>query len=71
LRKTWVRMPGPSSTATHDLDFRVGGGERMTNTFVHLSTADGVDDVKDLLSGTRLRLNGPVGAAAAAAAATA
>jgi len=68
LRKTWVRMPGPSSTATHDLDFRVGGGERMTNSFVHLSTADGVNDVKHLIGGTRLRLNGLVAAAAAAVA---
>lgn len=33
-RRTWVRMPGPSATATHELDFRVGGGERLTNTFV-------------------------------------
>ena len=132
LRKTWVRMPGPSSTATHEFDFRVGGGERMTNTFVsgelseglenrstfydivpnerivfsyealvggilrwvalatvelspnddggtrlewteqysfvHLSTADGVNDVKHLIGGTRLRLNGLVAAAAAAVA---
>lgn len=33
LRKKWVRMPGPSSTATHEFDFRPGGRERMTNTF--------------------------------------
>ncbi len=123
LRRSWVRMPGPSSTATHDLDFRPGGHERLTNTFVsgetreelenrttfydivpeerlvfgyeaivagilrwvalvtvelapnaegagtllgwteqyslvHLSTQDGVDDVKHLVGGTRLRLNG-------------
>jgi uncharacterized protein YndB with AHSA1/START domain len=123
-RRRWVRMPGPSSTATHELDFRPGGGERLTNTFVsgelredlenrstfhdivpeqrivcsyeaivggilrwvalvtvdltatdagthldwteqyafvHLSTPDGVDDVKHLIGGTRLRLNGLVG----------
>jgi uncharacterized protein YndB with AHSA1/START domain len=124
LRKKWVRMPGPSSTATHEFDFRVGGGERLTNTFtsgevseqlenrstfydivanerivssyeaivagilrwvalvtvdltpndeggthlewteqysfVHLSTPGGVDDVKHLIGGTRLRLNGLV-----------
>ena len=129
LRKTWVRMPGPSSTATHEFDFRVGGGERLTNTFVsgdvseqlenrsvfsdivaneriiwsyeawvagilrwvalvtvdfapnedggthlewteqysfaHLSTPGGVDDVKHLIGGTRLRLNGLVAAVAA------
>ena len=135
LRRTWVRMPGPSSTATHEFDFRVGGGERLTNTFVsasergadapeelenrstfydiipnerivsgyeaivggllrwvalvtvdltpiddgtrtrldwteqysfvHLSTPGGVDDVKHLVGGTRLRLNGLVGAVAA------
>ena len=129
LRKKWVRMPGPSSTATHEFDFRVGGGERLTNTFVsgdvseqlenrstfydivpsrrivssyeavvagilrwvalvtvdlapgeeggthlewteqysfvHLSTPDGVDDVKHLIGGTRLRLNGLVTAVAA------
>lgn len=122
LRKKWVRMPGPSSSATHDLDFRVGGGERVTNTFtsggksetlenrstfydivpnerivfsyqaavadllrwvalvtvalgrgddngthldwteqysfINVSTPGGVDDVKHLVGGTRLRLNG-------------
>ena len=126
LRKRWVRMPGPSRTATHELDFRVGGGERLTNTFtsgdtvehlenrstfhdivpneriissyealvaeilrwvalvrvdlspnaeggthlewteqytfVHLSTPGGVDHVKHLIGGTRLRLNGLVAA---------
>lgn len=125
LRRTWVRMPGPSSTATHELDFRVGGHERLTNTFrsgdtredlesrtiffdivpnrrivsssealvagvlrwvslitidlaatgtgthldwteqysfVTLSTPGGVDDVKHLVGGTRLRLNGLVAA---------
>jgi len=131
LRKKWVRMPGPSSTATHEFDFRPGGRERMTNTFtsgdqvealenravfydvipnerivssyealvagtlrwvalvtvdlspnenggtrlewteqysfVHLSTPGGVDDVKHLIGGTRLRLNGLVAATAAAA----
>jgi uncharacterized protein YndB with AHSA1/START domain len=128
LRKRWVRMPGPSSTATHELDFRPGGRERLTNTFtssdqvetlenrsvfydvipnerivssyeavvagilrwvalvtvdlspnhddgthlecteqysfVHLSTPGGVDDVKHLIGGTRLRLNGLVAALA-------
>jgi uncharacterized protein YndB with AHSA1/START domain len=132
LRKRWVRMPGPSSTATHVLDFRVGGGERMTNTFVsgdvseqlenratfsdivaneriifsyealvsgilrwvalvtvelaptgergtrlewteqysfaQLSSPDGVDDVKHLIGGTRLRLNGLVATLGAIAA---
>jgi uncharacterized protein YndB with AHSA1/START domain len=120
-RRAWVRMPGPSSTATHELDFRPGGGERLTNAFVSgelteelenrstfydivpnerivagyeaivggilrwvalltidltetdagtrldwteqyafvtLSTPDGADDVKHLIGGTRLRLNG-------------
>jgi uncharacterized protein YndB with AHSA1/START domain len=33
-RQQWTRMPGRSSTATHELDFRVGGTERMTNVFV-------------------------------------
>ena len=128
LRRTWVRMPGPSRTATHELDFRVGGLERLTNTFlfgdtredlesrsiffdivpnerivssyearvagvlrwvslitidlastdagthldwteqysfVTLSTPGGVDDVKHLVGGTRLRLNGLVAALAA------
>ena len=41
LRRTWVRMPGPSSTATHEFDFRVGGGERLTNTFVSASELHG------------------------------
>jgi len=130
LRASWVRMPGPSSTATREFDFRVGGGERLTNTFrgasehgdageelenrsvfydivpnerivssyqavvggilrwvalvtvdlapsgagthlewteqysfVHLSTPGGADDVKHLIGGTRLRLNGLVAAA--------
>lgn len=27
-------MPGPSRTATHELDFRVGGTERMSNSLV-------------------------------------
>ena len=127
LRKKWVRMPGPSSTSTHEFDFRVGGSERLTNTFqsgdisetlenrstfhdiipnerivlsyeaivgellrwvalvtvdfaptaegthldwteqysfVRLSTPGGVDDVKHLIGGTRLRLNGLVAAVA-------
>jgi uncharacterized protein YndB with AHSA1/START domain len=125
LRRTWVRMPGPSSTASHELDFRIGGRERLTNTFlsgdtredlesrtmffdiipnerivsssealvagalrwvslitvdfdstdagthldwteqysfVTLSTPGGVDDVRHLVGGTRLRLNGLVAA---------
>ncbi|HEY4225837.1 MAG TPA: SRPBCC domain-containing protein [Pseudolysinimonas sp.] len=130
LRRSWVRMPGPSSTATHELDFRPGGRERLTNTFVsgdsreelenrttfydivpeerivfgyeaivggilrwvalvtveltpsadgagtrldwteqysftHLTTPTGADDVKHLIGGTRLRLNGLVAAVAA------
>jgi uncharacterized protein YndB with AHSA1/START domain len=127
LRKKWVRMPGPSSTSTHEFDFRVGGSERLTNTFqsgdisetlenrstfhdiipnerivlsyeaivgellrwvalvtvdfaptaegthldwtehysfVRLRTPGGVDDVKHLIGGTRLRLNGLVAAVA-------
>jgi uncharacterized protein YndB with AHSA1/START domain len=127
LRATWVRMPGPSNTATREFDFRVGGGERLTNTFtsgeqiealenrstffdivenerilfgyeailggslrwvslvtvdfepsdggthldwteqysfVQLATPGGVDDVKHLIGGTRLRLNGLVAAVA-------
>jgi uncharacterized protein YndB with AHSA1/START domain len=130
LREKWVRMPGPSSTATREFDFRIGGGERLTNTFtsgeqvealenrstffdiveneriifsyeaivggslrwvslvtvdvaptdggthldwteqysfVHLSTPGGVDDVKHLIGGTRLRLNGLVAATGALA----
>ena len=101
LRKKWVRMPGPSSTATHEFDLRVGGGERLISSyeaavagilrwvalvtvelapndeggthlewteqysFAHLSTPGGVDDVKHLIGGTRLRLNGLVAAVAA------
>jgi len=134
LRATWVRMPGPSGTATREFDFRVGGGERLTNTFssggtreelenrsvfydivpnerivssyqavvsgilrwialvtielapddaggthlewteqysfVHPSTPGGVDDVKHLIGGTRLRLNGLVAAVGALGAAS-
>ncbi|MES1212776.1 MAG: SRPBCC domain-containing protein [Leifsonia sp.] len=123
LREKWVRMPGPSRTAYRRFDFRVGGGETLSNTFtsrdqleaienrsvfvniveneriiftyqasvagqlrwvalatvdlapaadrtrldwteqysfVRLSTPGGVDDVKHLIGGTRLRLNGLV-----------
>jgi len=123
LREKWVRMPGPSRTASREFDFRVGGGEKLSNTFasgdqletvenrsvfvdiveneriifsyeafvagqlrwvalatvdlapaadgthldwteqysfVRLSTPAGVDDVKHLVGGTRLRLNGLV-----------
>lgn len=130
LRAKWVRMPGPSSTATREFDFRVGGGERLTSiftsasehggtreelenrsvfydivpherivssyeavvagiprwvalvtvdlapsgsgthlewteqySFLQVSTPGGVDDVKHLIGGTRLRLNGLVAAA--------
>jgi uncharacterized protein YndB with AHSA1/START domain len=133
MRATWVRMPGPSSTVTREFDFRVGGGERLTSTFisgdiredlenrsvfydivpnerivssyevvvagiprwvalvtievapsslgthlewteqysfVHLSTPGGADDVKHLIGGTRLRLNGLVAAVEALEAAS-
>ncbi|MFI5878826.1 SRPBCC domain-containing protein [Streptomyces sp. NPDC051554] len=31
LRARWFKLPGPSRTAEHELDFRVGGGERARN----------------------------------------
>lgn len=34
LRRRWFRLPGPSATAEHALDFRVGGGETSRNVFV-------------------------------------
>jgi uncharacterized protein YndB with AHSA1/START domain len=34
LRTRWFKLPGPSRTAEHELDFRVGGGERARNHFV-------------------------------------
>ncbi|WP_078862237.1 SRPBCC domain-containing protein, partial [Streptomyces sp. NRRL F-5123] len=34
LRRRWFRLPGPSATAEHELDFRVGGGESARNVFV-------------------------------------
>jgi uncharacterized protein YndB with AHSA1/START domain len=33
LREKWVRMPGLSRTATREFEFRVGGGETLSNTF--------------------------------------
>ncbi|WP_017587181.1 SRPBCC domain-containing protein [Nocardiopsis ganjiahuensis] len=33
LRKLWSRLPGPSASSRHELDFRVGGIEHATNTF--------------------------------------
>ena len=44
LRRSWVRMPGPSSTATHEFDFRVGGEERLTNTFVSGDTREELEN---------------------------
>ncbi|SNQ47808.1 conserved hypothetical protein [Frankia canadensis] len=34
LRSRWAKLPGPTATATHELDFRVGGSESAGNTFV-------------------------------------
>jgi uncharacterized protein YndB with AHSA1/START domain len=34
LRTQWFRLPGRSKTASHELDFRVGGSERARNVFV-------------------------------------
>jgi uncharacterized protein YndB with AHSA1/START domain len=34
LRSHWFRVPGPSATGHHELDFRVGGQEIATNTFL-------------------------------------
>jgi uncharacterized protein YndB with AHSA1/START domain len=34
LRTRWFRLPGPSSSFEHALDFRVGGGETARNRFV-------------------------------------
>jgi uncharacterized protein YndB with AHSA1/START domain len=45
LRRTWMRMPGPSRTATHELDFRVGGIERMTNAFVAGERAEELENI--------------------------
>lgn len=42
LRARWVRMPGPSSTATREFDFRIGGGERLTNVFASASEHGGI-----------------------------
>ncbi|WP_225828446.1 SRPBCC domain-containing protein [Streptomyces naphthomycinicus] len=40
LRRRWFRLPGGSSTAEHDLDFRVGGGETARNVFVSGDTRE-------------------------------
>ncbi|MFI8520803.1 SRPBCC domain-containing protein [Streptomyces sp. NPDC085481] len=34
LRTRWFKLPGPSRTAEHELDFRVGGGETARNHFL-------------------------------------
>ncbi|MDX2547966.1 SRPBCC domain-containing protein [Streptomyces sp. WI04-05B] len=34
LRVRWFKLPGPPRTAEHELDFRVGGGERARNRVV-------------------------------------
>src|SRR6516164_6328908 len=44
MRRGWVKMPGPSSTATHEFDFRIGGGERLTNTFVSGDTREELEN---------------------------
>ncbi|MFI0901559.1 SRPBCC domain-containing protein [Streptomyces sp. NPDC020983] len=40
LRRRWFRLPGPSATAEHELDFRVGGGETARNVFVSGDTEE-------------------------------
>ncbi|MFI0720600.1 SRPBCC domain-containing protein [Streptomyces sp. NPDC021224] len=40
LRRRWFRLPGPSATAEHELDFRVGGGEVARNVFVSGGTEE-------------------------------
>lgn len=37
LRRRWFRMPGPSATARHRLDFRVGGTEEAQSVFPGMS----------------------------------
>ena len=33
LRQRWFRLPGETGSQHHELDFRVGGGERASSTF--------------------------------------
>ncbi|MEU3859408.1 SRPBCC domain-containing protein [Streptomyces sp. NPDC028722] len=40
VRRRWFRLPGRSSTAEHELDFRVGGGESARNVFVNGDTEE-------------------------------
>ncbi|MBG7697321.1 SRPBCC domain-containing protein [Streptomyces sp. MC1] len=40
LRRRWFRLPGGSSTARHELDFRVGEGESARNVFVSGDTEE-------------------------------
>jgi uncharacterized protein YndB with AHSA1/START domain len=57
LRQTWVRMPGPSSTAHHELDFRVGGTERLTNAVVSGDRREQLENIAtfvDIVPGDRI-----------------
>ncbi|MEU6894831.1 SRPBCC domain-containing protein [Streptomyces sp. NPDC046557] len=59
LRSRWFRLPGPSATAHHALDFRVTGGEVARNVF----TTSGVEECLeyrsrfiDIVAGERIVL---------------
>src|SRR3954469_7202919 len=57
LRKKWVRMPGPSSTATHEFDFRPGGRERLTNIFTSGDQVEALENRSlfyDVIPGERI-----------------
>jgi uncharacterized protein YndB with AHSA1/START domain len=43
LRARWFRVPAQPGTGYHELDFRVGGGERSGGTFVSLGLSERVE----------------------------
>lgn len=69
VRRRWFRMPGRPD-GEHELDFRVGGTERLAATFAPYGdgraeqyaflviTGNGDNDVAHLKGSTRLQLNG-------------
>jgi uncharacterized protein YndB with AHSA1/START domain len=43
VRRRWFRIPGSPADARHELDFRVGGGERSSGSFAPLGRAEFIE----------------------------